>query len=75
MTNSTFSVWNEDYKINNQQKVTGCEGGIGCRQEVQMGFLSGDDDDKAEVREMRRSQSNRDLREENSRQKEKFGAP
>lgn len=29
-----------------------------------MGFLSGDDDDKAEVRETRRSQSNRDLREE-----------
>lgn len=40
-----------------------------------MGFLSGDDDDKAEVREMRRSQSNRDLREENFRQMEKFGVP
>lgn len=50
-------------------------GWIGYRLDVLMMFLSGVDDVKAEVREMRRSQSDRDPREENSRQKEKFGTP
>lgn len=40
-----------------------------------MGLLSGSDDVEAKAKRMRRSQSSKDLREEDSRQREKFGVP